>query len=106
MSVTTPAGGSTRLLMAKALGISNAIAALSPGERQSTPSDNLGDDYNLLRDFVAKHHPELERILPPSVKVIRDPSHYSATTHADIYVFCEQIFQFLAELVLASDKRT
>ena len=56
-----------RLLMAKALGFTNAISKLSRAERSLNPSGNFGNDYNVVRKIVMQNFPRWRNLFhPPS----------------------------------------
>ena len=58
-----------RLLMAKALGFTNAIGKLSREERSLNPSGNFGNDSNALRKIVMQNFPQVAEIVPPAVEI-------------------------------------
>jgi hypothetical protein len=86
-----------KLLMAKALGFTNAIGKLSREERSKNPSGTYGDDYNALRQSVLIAYPELDSLLPPAVTIGESQygSKFTDEKYGEILTFCEQIFHLL-----------
>lgn len=86
-----------QLLMGKASGITKAIDAMSPDQRQILPSVAFGEDYNRLRDATVQAFPELEALMPPTV--LRH-AHFegSNSSFAELRTYSEQIFQMLGAL--------
>lgn len=100
MAQTLPPERNRKLLMAKALGFTNAISKLSREERGNNPSGNFGEDYNSLRASAAEHFPAVLPFLPPAVEVMPSTygSMFTVEKYGEILAFCEQIFQLLSEL--------
>ena len=89
-----------KLLMAKARGFTISIAKMHEADRARTPSGAFGNDYNRLRDAIAKAFPDLEPLLPPRLKV--EDSQFAGmvtdSRYSEMDAYAEQIFQLLSDL--------
>ncbi len=88
-----------KLLMAKARGFTISISKMLEKDRVQTPTGPFGEDYNRLRDAVAKACPPLESLLPPSVRIYQSQGGgiYAASRYSELDAYCEQIFQLLSD---------
>ena|SRR5437899_6661676 len=89
-------------LMAKARGFTTSIQKMDEKQKANAPSGEYGDDYNKLRNLVARLYPQLAELLPPPVKIYSGHGgdrHYTQQSYSEIDTFCEQITQLLSSRI-------
>ena len=88
---------SKNALIAKARGFTISIQKMDEKQRGRTPSAEYGEDYNNLRNLVAKLYPRLIDLLPPEVQFFEGgTSNFTRQGYSEIDTFCEQIVQLLS----------
>lgn len=88
------------LLQRKAKGIIDSIDKMRDRERAEDPSESFAHDYNNLRSQILKLRPDLEQILPPSVRLELDRDNrrqYCVHRYHEILIFCNQLFELLQD---------
>ena len=85
-------------LRKKAQGFVQAIEKMTPKERDGRPTVTYGEDYNTLISMVHQANPGLQRLLPPTVKIInaQNGQKWCAQPYHEILTFCAEIVNLLS----------
>ena len=84
----------------KAFGIMKSIESMNQNERNQSPSESFGINYNKLRKLCLENNAELGLLMPPEVSFEDygsegDPSMLTEHNFSEIHTFCSEIYHLL-----------